>query len=157
MLTTYSLSPLRSCGRAQRLADASLLVPVKAPVLIQRAACIPARRSPPQRVLLVSSQSGNTSGFADSRSISPVLLLYLSTFTCTPPPASAADSIIYTPGGGADVVRNAAGLAYVGLLAFWLFKVIGRRIKRGTTEVIPSRLTCHCPVVVSMAKGVYKS
>lgn len=50
------------------------------------------------------------------------------------PPASA-DNIAYAPGQGADVVRNIAGLAYAALLAFWLFKVIGRRVKRGTTEV----------------------
>ena len=51
------------------------------------------------------------------------------------PPASA-DSINYAPGQGADVVKNIAGLAYAALLAFWLFKVIGRRVKRGTTEVL---------------------
>ena len=50
-------------------------------------------------------------------------------------PASA-ESIIYAPGQGADVVKNIAGVGYAGLLAFWLFKVIGRRVKRGTTEVL---------------------
>lgn len=50
-------------------------------------------------------------------------------------PASA-ESIKYAPGQGADVVKNIAGIGYAGLLAFWLFKVIGRRIKRGTTEVL---------------------
>lgn len=53
------------------------------------------------------------------------------------PPASA-DSIAYAPGQGADVVKNIAGLAYAALLAFWLFKVIGRRVKRGTTERLAS-------------------
>ena len=48
-------------------------------------------------------------------------------------PASA-ESISYAPGEGADVVKNVAGLAYAALLAFWLFKVIGRRVKRSTSE-----------------------
>jgi len=50
-------------------------------------------------------------------------------------PASA-EGINYAPGQGADVVKNIAGIGYAGLLAFWLFKVIGRRVKRGTTEVL---------------------
>ncbi len=50
-------------------------------------------------------------------------------------PASAAEGIKYAPGEGADVVKNIAGIAYAGLIAFWLFKVLGRRVKRGTTEV----------------------
>lgn len=47
---------------------------------------------------------------------------------------AAADSSVYSPGAGADVVKNIAGTAYAALLAFWLFKVIGRRVKRGQTE-----------------------
>ncbi len=50
-------------------------------------------------------------------------------------PASA-EGINYAPGQGADVVKNIAGIGYAGLLAFWLFKVIRRRVKRGTTEVL---------------------
>lgn len=50
-------------------------------------------------------------------------------------PASA-EGINYAPGQGAEVVKNIAGIGYAGLLAFWLFKVIGRRVKRGTTEVL---------------------
>ncbi|KAL0038463.1 hypothetical protein WJX77_007253 [Trebouxia sp. C0004] len=36
------------------------------------------------------------------------------------------------------VVKNIAGIGYAGLLAFWLFKVLGRRVKRGTTERLAS-------------------
>lgn len=52
-------------------------------------------------------------------------------------PASA-EGVNYAPGQGADVVKNIAGIGYAGLLAFWLFKVIGRRVKRGTTERLAS-------------------
>lgn len=62
--------------------------------------------------------------------------LILAAAASCPLPAAAAD-VNYTPGQGADVVRNVGGLAYVGLLGFWLFKVVGRRIKRSTTEVCP--------------------
>lgn len=60
----------------------------------------------------------------------PLLPIIFYTF-----PASA-EGINYAPGQGADVVKNIAGIGYAGLLAFWLFKVIGRRVKRGTTEVL---------------------
>lgn len=54
--------------------------------------------------------------------------------TLSSPLCASAAEIDYAPGQGADVVKNVGGLAYVGLLAFWLFKVVGRRIKKSTTE-----------------------
>ena len=81
---------------------------------------------------------------AETCNDSRALLLPLIALASLPSSAVAADSITYAPGGGADVVKIVAGLAYVGLLAFWLFKVIGRRIKRSTTEVKLASLTCVC-------------
>ena len=46
-----------------------------------------------------------------------------------------ADNINYAPGAGADVVKNLGGLLYAGLLAYWLYIIIGRRVKRAQTEV----------------------
>ena len=153
MLRSYILSPLGSCGCSQRLTGTSVRAPVEPRVFLQRSRCISTCRFASRRVLSVSAKSDNTSNFADSHSASPLLPLYLSTLTCIPASASAADGITYNPGGGADVVKNVAGLAYVGLLAFWLFKVIGRRVKRSTTEVI-LKVDLRLAVVMSVSEGV---
>ena len=75
--------------------------------------------------------------------------LILAATVASPLSASAAE-INYTPGQGADVVKNIGGLAYVGLLAFWLFKVVGRRIKRSTTEAGQLQAKC-CQLFPSIA------
>ncbi len=69
-------------------------------------------------------------------------------------PASA-EGINYAPGQGADVVKNIAGIGYAGLLAFWLFKVIGRRVKRGTTEVLNNFLHEHFHSAFVIAAVLY--
>lgn len=79
----------------------------------------------------------------------PLLPVILYTF-----PASA-EGINYAPGQGADVVKNIAGIGYAGLLAFWLFKVIGRRVKRGTTEVLNYSLQEHVYAAVVIAAVFY--
>ena len=61
------------------------------------------------------------------------LILTLAATLSSPLYASAAE-VDYAPGQGADVVKTVGGLAYLGLLAFWLFKVVGRRIKKSTSE-----------------------
>lgn len=79
---------------------------------------------------------------AVTRQDSPELWHLILAATVASPLSASAAEINYTPGQGADVVKNIGGLAYVGLLAFWLFKVVGRRIKRSTTEAGPLQAKC---------------
>ena len=134
MLRSCSLSPVGACGWTPR---------TKPIPLIHVQACASFKPFQPARQYSASTknlsslnpQSAKHANLHDISIDSSLLPLYFSTLAWLPDSASAADSINYTPGEGADVVKNVAGLAYVALLGFWLFKVVGRRIKRSTTEV----------------------
>lgn len=135
MLRFCSLSPVGTCGWTPRTAKPTLLLPVQ--TCASSKPFQPARQysASPKKSSFVNPQSAKLANLHDISIDSSLLPLYLSTLAWFPGAASAADSINYTPGEGADVVKNVAGLAYVALLGLWLFKVIGRRVKRSTTEV----------------------
>ena len=137
MLRSCSLSRVGACGWTPRTVKPTLLLPLQTCASL-KPACQDSANA--QKSFLINPQSTpkaipQSANLNDIRIDSFRLPLFLSTLSWLPDSASAADSINYTPGEGADVVKNAAGLAYVALLGFWLFKVIGRRIKRSTTEV----------------------
>lgn len=131
MLRLCSLSPVGARGWTPRSAKQALVFLRKARPSVK--SFQPARQYSVS--CKVNPQSAKPANFHDVSIDSFLLPLYLSTLAWIPGSASAADSINYNPGEGADVVKNIAGLAYVALLGFWLFKVIGRRVKRSTTEV----------------------
>ena len=136
MLKFCSLSPVGASGSTLRTAKPALLVPCKVCASLSKPSQSTGSQPPVlQKNSLVSCLSAKRAVLHRTCIDSSLLPLYLSTLACLPASASAADSITYTPGAGADVVKNVAGLAYVALLGFWLFKVIGRRVKRSTTEV----------------------
>lgn len=136
MLKFCSLSLVGARGWTPRPAKPAPLVPFKASASFNK----PCQSAGTQPAALhqsssVSVQSAKLCVLHRTCVDCSLLPLYLSTLACVPASASATESITYTPGAGADVVKNVAGLAYVALLAFWLFKVVGRRVKRSTTEV----------------------
>lgn len=136
MLKLCGLSPVGASGWTLHTVKPARFVPFKVCASFNK----PCQSAGTQPAVLhqTSSVRAQTAKHADLHRTCidcSLLPLYLSTLACLPASASAADSITYTPGAGADVVKNVAGLAYVALLAFWLFKVIGRRVKRSTTEV----------------------
>ena len=135
MLKSCSLSSVGTCGCTPHTARRALLVPCKSFASFKPCQSARSCSADTQHSSLISAQAAKRNNLHDICVDSSLLPLYLSTFAFLPDAASAADSINYTPGEGADVVKNVAGLAYVALLGFWLFKVIGRRIKRSTTEV----------------------
>ncbi|KAL3141484.1 hypothetical protein ABBQ32_005046 [Trebouxia sp. C0010 RCD-2024] len=135
MLKFCSLSLVGARGWTPRPAKPAPLVPFKASASFNK----PCQSAGTQPAALhqsssVSVQSAKLCVLHRTCVDCSLLPLYLSTLACVPASASATESITYTPGAGADVVKNVAGLAYVALLAFWLFKVVGRRVKRSTTE-----------------------
>ena len=135
MLRAGSLPPVGACGWTPRTVKPTLSLPLQTCASLKPSQ--PARQysASINKISSVDPQSAKHANLQDISVDSFLLPLYLSTLAWLPDPASAADNITYTPGEGADVVKNVAGLAYVALLGFWLFKVIGRRIKRSTTEV----------------------
>ena len=96
----------------------------------------PRRQASPTKSAVKDQHSSKSSSTLD-KTLASRLVPLLPALYAFP---AAADSSAYSPGAGADVVKNIAGTAYAALLAFWLFKVIGRRVKRGQTEVIASLL-----------------
>ncbi len=52
-------------------------------------------------------------------------------------PALAAmeEAVAYNSGGNEETVKNAAGIAYVVLVAYFLFKVLTKRAKRARSQV----------------------
>ena len=135
MLRFYSLSPVGACGWTPRIAKPTLLLPTQTCTSSKPFQSARQYSASTKETSLVKPQSAKHANLHDISIDSSLLPLYLSTLAWLPEAASAADSVNYTPGEGADVVKNVAGLAYVALLGLWLFKVIGRRIKRSTTEV----------------------
>ena len=134
MLRSCSLSPVGASGWRPRTKQ-NRLVPIQACESFKPLQSVCQDSAITRKTSLVNPQSAKHANLHDICIDSSLLPLYLSTLAWLPDSALAADSINYTPGEGADVVKNVAGLAYVALLGFWLFKVIGRRIKRSTTEV----------------------
>lgn len=151
MLNSCRLSPVGASGWTLRTARPAKIVPCKFCASVQKPRQSSGlHRTPFQQTSSVSARSAKRAGLHRACIDSSLLPLYLSRLVWLPASASAAEGITYSPGAGADVVKNVAGLAYVALLAFWLFKVIGRRVKRSTTEVRqPLRyqpvVYCACP------------
>ncbi len=50
-------------------------------------------------------------------------------------PACAEDIVKYDAGNGGEALKNAAGVAYVGLVGVFLIRVLRRRAKRAREEV----------------------
>ena len=50
-------------------------------------------------------------------------------------PALAAEGVKYDPAVGGDVVKNVAGVAYLGLVLFFIVRLLSKRARTATGEV----------------------
>jgi hypothetical protein len=69
-----------------------------------------------------------------------------------PEAALATESVAYNPGGGAEALKVAAGVGYIGLVIFYFARLFSRRAKTFTTEA--SRAATHgAPACLTQAPG----
>jgi uncharacterized protein (DUF697 family) len=50
-------------------------------------------------------------------------------------PVLAAEGVKYDPAGGGDFVKNLAGVAYLGLVLFFIVRLLSKRARTATGEV----------------------
>ena len=50
-------------------------------------------------------------------------------------PVLAAEGVKYDPGAGGDAVKNLAGVAYLGLVLFFIVRLLSKRARTATGEV----------------------
>lgn len=67
-----------------------------------------------------------------------------------PLPALALDDAAYDPTAGAELFTSFAGVGYIGLLMFLLFRLLQRRAQRATSQVrrhrVPRWFTQNTPL-----------
>jgi hypothetical protein len=54
------------------------------------------------------------------------------------PAALADEAISYDPSGGNDFIKNVSGVAYIGLVGFFVYRLFKKRAKTATGERIAS-------------------
>lgn len=84
----------------------------------------------PCGLTVCTARASHHGGFA---ACIPLLSLILPTV------AFADDTVAYNAGSQSEFLQNLAGVVYVGLVAYLLYKVFTRRAKRFTSEVRPGR------------------
>ncbi|GMH33511.1 hypothetical protein BSKO_01345 [Bryopsis sp. KO-2023] len=111
------------------------------PLLTFSGAPIPLCLKPGALGLSTARRNTVLRSWADEPSIAPLTSLVsdvaqLGTLALIAPLPALADGVSYNPAAGDEFLTNLTGVLYVGLVGYFLYRVLGRRAKRFTEESI---------------------
>jgi hypothetical protein len=107
-------------------------------------------RSPTHSGLQQSALSTNSSSSSSSSWWSRLDWELLLLVSALPAPAALAaeDGLKYDSSRGEGIVKTLSGGLYIGLLLYFLFKVLNRRARKAREEVRPALQRCHSMLAV---------
>lgn len=92
-----------------------------------------------------------SNAWIDKFALSTAAMLFMSASSA----AAAAELAAYDPGSSVDFVKNAAGIGYIGLLAYFCFRLFNKRSKFATSEVSASICISFLLFFIVFPSGIF--